>query len=146
MKRGKLSRDPSPRFWLDYRILLDDMDYTMKLLAKLASDVIFFDFAVKKLPVKKDVVNWATRNHNYAFDVIVFGGTGMLDQLLAKRLEGTWFSEVLWSLNMLEVRAFMKKSPWILGFLTAEKELIDPDRSVFEWTGSNMSLKNIPIL
>ena len=146
MRKGKLSDAPPSAYWLDWRVLMKEVSTPYKLMAAVAKNTMFFDFASKNLPVKNSVLNWVAKNHFLEFEVIVMGeDTGCIDQLLNSRLRKTWVKKVYWVPNFQGVLDKMKHKPWVLGFLTTDQALLDESRHVFRFTGPSMDLSSLPV-
>jgi hypothetical protein len=115
-------------------------------MAAVVQDTLMFNFAAKKLPIDRKVLRWFRENHSFEFRIFVVGeGTGCLDQLLARRLSSEWVSQVYWVPTFDAVLEEMKYQPWVLGYLTKDKMLINPNKHVFEFTGPTMKLKKLPV-
>jgi hypothetical protein len=141
MKRGRVTIEPIPSFWLDANVLLGDMDNVKKLIFKVVSNTCFFEKVAQKLPIKKDILLWIGRNFQYAIDLVVVGtGFGPLDQLLRHRLEDTWVREVYWAPNIQTVIDEMKKELALVGFLTERKEWLSEPNNIFLYEGPTMRL------
>ena len=141
MRRGKVTIEPIPSFWLDANALLRDMDIIKKMVLKVVSNAYFFEKVADKLPIKKDVLLWIGRNFQYAIDLVVVGtGFGPLDQLLRYKLEDTWVREVYWAPSIQTVIDEMKKELALVGFLTERKEWLSETNNIFFYEGPTMKL------
>lgn len=146
MKRGRLANSPHPSWWIDWRCLVKDVGFTMKMIARIIEDTTLFDYAIGRLPLDKRVLHWFAKNHQVAFQVLVIGAqTGCLDQLLYKRLRAEWVQDVLYMDDFQEVLDGMREQPWVLGMLTEDSNLIDESKRVFKFEGPGMSLNRLHV-
>ena len=144
MKRGRISNQPVSRVWLDWKVLIPEFSWTLKLVTAVVDNSILFDLAAKKLPVDKSVLRWARKHHSVGVDVIVSGQqTGCLDQLLYKRLKGEWIKDVYYVDTFQEILEEMRAREEVLGYITIEKSLVSPENHVYEWLGSNMNISDL---
>lgn len=106
MLRGKINTTPIPVVMVDYRVALEEHHITTlkKLLWRVTANTLLFDSVSKNIPIKKSFLFWCEKNTDYK--VVVFVDTPepwVFDQLLARRLEDTWVSDVVWVESIEEV-------------------------------------------
>jgi len=126
---------------VDWRALVKDLSLAMKMMLALSEDTLLFDRVVRKLRVDQSVLNWFARNHQYAFDVFVVGEQmGPMDRVLERKLDRSWVQHIYYAPDMETVVAEMRERPWVLGYLTPDKMLVQPGDRVYLFTGP---VKNI---